>query len=421
MMKEKKIAVLTPPCLGHFNPTLGIGKLLIELGYEVCWISLTHYVESSIPEKGRFIKIPEEDKKSTSSDHTPTGMRSLQKLYEEELIPLNRYLYAPVKKIFEEESFHAVITDHQTPIGAILAHEFGIPFVTSVTTPATVETSKHFPAVMHYENAKMVELQKIYGIDLPHPLVCASPLTLIYSSSYFIGDIQFPESFQFVGPSIDRELEEKKSYHLKTEIMREIEWLDDSQPTVLVTLGSILNSEEAFVNEVVKAFEHEPLNILMVADHSVRESWPANFHVHHHIPQLWALSKMKAVICHSGYNTVCESIMMGVPMIVIPVMNDQSYVATKVKLSGAGIRLKFKRLNADQLRNSTFEVLTNEKYARAVGKVKDSFEQAGGKKRASELVDQFISSQSGESISHQGPQVEPLRNCNSYDTLWQST
>jgi MGT family glycosyltransferase len=374
-----KIAFIVPPFLGHIFPTLGIGKELILRGHHVYWISMLATLEEMIPEGGKCIIVKSSSELYSDIDF---GLQSLQGLYEKILIPLNLSMYYAVKPYIESENFDVIVTDHQAFAGAVLAHEFNIPYITSVTAPAAIEQSVHFPEVMNYEHDQIVKLQYLLGVDNAEPLVCASPLTLVYTTTAFLQNKSFPLTYKFVGPSIEGRISDETP-------LLEIDERNSSKPKVLVTLGSLLKRDLTFVDKVIEAFKNEDVTVILVADPALKTSWPSNFLVYHHVPQMSVLEKVQAVICHAGYNTVCEALSFGLPIITLPMVNDQSYIATKVKNSGAGIRLKYKRLKSNHLTESLRELLTNPAYARAAMNIKRSFEKAGGSWQAANLIERF--------------------------------
>ncbi len=87
---------------------------------------------------------------------------------------------------------------------------------------------------------------------------------------------------------------------------------------------------------------------------------------------------------------MCESLYHGVPVITIPIVNDQSLVATQVVSAGCGLRLKFKRLTVQQLQLSLQELLSDEKYRLAAKAMSNSFKRAGGTKRAVDLIEGVV-------------------------------
>ena len=63
------------------------------------------------------------------------------------------------------------------------------------------------------------------------------------------------------------------------------------------------------------------------------------------VPQL-ALLAAGATRCvsHAGHNTVCESLAAGLPLVLAPIRDDQPIVADQVVRAGAGVRVKFGRV-----------------------------------------------------------------------------
>jgi len=56
------------------------------------------------------------------------------------------------------------------------------------------------------------------------------------------------------------------------------------------------------------------------------------------------------VITHAGLNTVMGSLSSGVPVVAIPVTNEQPGIAARLKCSGAGEALPISKLDASRLR-----------------------------------------------------------------------
>ena len=86
-------------------------------------------------------------------------------------------------------------------------------------------------------------------------------------------------------------------------------------------------------------------------------------------PQLEIVKRASAVITHAGLNTVLESLAEGVPLVAIPLGNDQPGVAARVAAKGAGIVVPRKKLNADRLRHAVKAVLEQREVSSVRGAV----------------------------------------------------
>jgi MGT family glycosyltransferase len=172
--------------------------------------------------------------------------------------------------------------------------------------------------------------------------------------------------------------------------------LDPSRRHVLITLGTVnqdagdrffrtaleavaaLPDVQAVVNVPAEGFEPPPPNALLAA----------------RIPQLELLPHLDAVVCHAGHNTTCEALAHGLPLVVAPIRDDQPAVASQVTEAGAGIRVKFGRVSAGELREAIRAVLDDPGYAMAAERIHKSFEAAGGAPAAARRLEEILAGES---------------------------
>ncbi len=108
------------------------------------------------------------------------------------------------------------------------------------------------------------------------------------------------------------------------------------------------------------------------------------------MPQLDLLPHLDAVVSHAGHNTTCEALSFSLPMVVAPIRDDQPAVASQVVDCGAGIRVKFGRVSAAELRDAIVTVLDDPAYAAAAGRIRDSFAAAGGAEAAADRLEKLL-------------------------------
>ena len=104
-------------------------------------------------------------------------------------------------------------------------------------------------------------------------------------------------------------------------------------------------------------------------------------------PQLEIVKRAAAVITHAGLNTTLESLAEGVPLVCIPLGNDQPGVAARVAARGAGVVLSRRGLNASRLRSAVHAVLNNEQYRLAACNVQASMLHLDGLARAVDIIE----------------------------------
>jgi UDP:flavonoid glycosyltransferase YjiC (YdhE family) len=103
-------------------------------------------------------------------------------------------------------------------------------------------------------------------------------------------------------------------------------------------------------------------------------------------PQLELIRRSALTISHGGLNTVLESLEWGVPIVVLPVTNDQPGVGARVEWSGVGRSISVGRLTVGRLRDAVREVLGDPSYRQKAEALQPSIEAADGLDRAPDLI-----------------------------------
>ena len=107
-------------------------------------------------------------------------------------------------------------------------------------------------------------------------------------------------------------------------------------------------------------------------------------------PQLELLEKASLVITHAGLNTTLESLRNGVPIVAIPVTNDQPGVAARIAWTGAGEMLPLQGLDVPKLRSAVTKVLREDSYKLSALRLQEAIKKAGGVNRAADIIEQLI-------------------------------
>jgi zeaxanthin glucosyltransferase len=107
-------------------------------------------------------------------------------------------------------------------------------------------------------------------------------------------------------------------------------------------------------------------------------------------PQLELLQRTTMMITHSGLNTVLECLSNAVPMVAIPIANDQPGVAARLVWAGCGESVPVKSVNSKRLRTAIDKVLTADSYKQNAIKLQEAIRSAGGVHRAIDIVEQVV-------------------------------
>jgi UDP:flavonoid glycosyltransferase YjiC (YdhE family) len=101
--------------------------------------------------------------------------------------------------------------------------------------------------------------------------------------------------------------------------------------------------------------------------------------------------KVAVFVSHCGINSVYESVRGGTPIVGVPMFADQRDMAVRVADAGIGLWLDKRRFTAEQLRAAVTRVLTDDSFRKALPRVQQALADAGGVRRAAELIERAAS------------------------------
>jgi MGT family glycosyltransferase len=384
---------VVPPFFGHVSPTLSVGASLLARGHQVVWTGITAIAGQHIPEGGSFI-VPHQELEEHQDeivrilkrqDDGPSlsGPEVMKLALEETYIPFARIMMKGLSRVVDDFQPDVIINDCITFAGALCAYLKGIPCVTTTPVPPDVmgDTAQSAPKIFEWQQKLIKGLQKELGIETDDFVIHSHQLNIVFTSKEFAGFSDPEPHMKFVGPVKGRPNNAPFDW----------ERLEAATtPKVFVSLGTLLvDIRKEFFGKLIEAFANEPLTIVAATDPGIFEHWPDNFIVQSFVPQSEIIPKMDAVICHGGFNTVNDTFMNGLPMLITPIAYDHFHTAALIENAGCGIKLRYKRLRVAELRTTIWELLKNEKYRLAARHIRETFTKAGGNNQAVALLEEF--------------------------------
>jgi UDP:flavonoid glycosyltransferase YjiC (YdhE family) len=115
-------------------------------------------------------------------------------------------------------------------------------------------------------------------------------------------------------------------------------------------------------------------------------------------PQLELLKRASLCITHAGLNTVLESLTNGVPLVALPVTNDQPGVAVRIRTKGMGDFLTTSELSAQRLKDLIQRVLSDPEYRKNAKSIDRVIERTNGMASAVEQIESVFSKVSAENL-----------------------
>lgn len=384
-----RFLIVVPPLTGHILPTVAVAEELLARGHEVAWAGNSAYLRAVLPPGCRVFAVDDEfpGESLPSRLERWRGLRSataFRFFWEDFLIPLAHSMVRGVRAAVDEFAPHVLLVDQQALAGALIARERAITWATSATTTAELgDQYETMPKLTEWLHDQQAELQAAYGFTDPVDLRFSDRLVLAFSTETLLAPPEpLGEHIAFVGPAFGSRAAGPDF---------DWDWLDPDRSHVLVSLGTVnQDAGDRFFAVVLEALGAlaDTVQAILVAPPAGLDP-PPNVLVRDRVPQLELLPHLHAVVCHAGHNTTCEALAHGLPLVVAPIRDDQPAVASQVTAAGAGIRVKFGRVSAGELRDAITTVLSDPAYRDAAAVIAASFDAAGGARAAADRLEKL--------------------------------
>ncbi len=347
---------------GHINPTLGLVKKLIERGNQVSYYCGEQF-SNQMTEMGVQWLGFSDRMNLFLREYRPTDRHPFYMLMEYILL-YDEIMLPEILDIVKVNQYDMIICDSVFGGGCFLNQLVTIPVVCSHSSfamskapvPKSMLVPGFHPQLDHcYEVLKRIcENHRIAKPSLEQVFVSKGVLNIVYTTSDFNGDEGVHEpDYLFVGPSIDRL---QDTYELELSLMGD-------RKLIYISLGSLNTDFTQFYKTCISAFRDTDYYICMSIGKKCEVSElgeiPLNFLIKSFLPQLEILKQADVFITHGGFNSVNEALYFGVPMLVLPQVNDQHMVARRLVSMQLGITESIKELSPETLRSRTEALLMN--------------------------------------------------------------
>ena len=391
-----RIIFVVPPFLGHINPLLSIGLELKQRGHEVLWICPTEINPSKLPDKIDII-VPQEMRKYQSQiklsidkarqNLSVSYSEGMNTFLSEAIIPMNKMIYTSIERIAREFCADIIVNDNTMFSAGIYAYKKKIPYATSWSeAPGFYNQDVKSKYINWHKNSMLTKLQKDLGIDGDNIVCCSNRLNLSFTSKLFSTEHANLMNYEFVGPVTKHRLQ-------KVELdINAI--LNCQKKKIYITMGTIIQKEEVFYKKLIQSFAHKDCLLFINAHANIPIELPKHFIQIPFNAHLQILPHMDIVISHGGFNTVCETLECGIPLILMPMINDQFESAKLIMQHACGQYINAKRFKPELLSKKVDEVIENPDYRNAAKLIQKSFFRAGGTDQAANLILNLMSEDS---------------------------
>jgi MGT family glycosyltransferase len=389
----RRILILNLPVNGHIIPTYALVAELVGRGHQVTYVTTDQFV-GPLRALGAEVlnyrsKVPTSVKMTESS--TFAGM--MGSAYE------NVAIANAAEPRFASAHPDLIIYDMTAILaGRVLSITWRAP---AVALAPTFVSNEHFslldesemradkgidPAALTEFLINVADFLSSHGLDMtmtndlfqqPEAMTVA-----FFPREFQIAGDTFDERYVFAGPCLgDRAFQGQ--------------WQPpNDDPVLLVSLGTLnYRHQRAFVETCVPAFAglawHVVVSTGTEIDPADLGSLPPNMEAHQRVPQLAILRSAKLFISHCGMGGTMEALSLGVPILGVPQMTEQTVIADRIAELGIGRKISW-NIGADELRSTALELAADEAAARAVEQMRGHIQKAGGASRAADEVESYM-------------------------------
>ena len=418
--------LICPASTGHLNTMLPLGKELKRRGHRVTTIGILDAEAKTLAAGLEFVAYGTEE---YSKGSTAEALNHLSKLsglaairYTITLLKdWTNVLLRDAPQVIKNAGVDALLID-QASSGGSIADFLDIPFITicSAVVLNQDENVPHYSSNWKYNPAwwaklrnratwtfyntlgkpikKVVaEYRRQWNLPLysdPNKvgsLYSVGPYSQLAQISQQPAELEFPREnlpkcFHFTGP-----------YHYSgTREPVSFPWDQlTGKPLIYASMGTVQNRLVDIFYQIAAACEGlDAQLVISLGGSATPESLPnlaGNPLVVEYAPQLEILQKATLTITHAGMNTTLECLSNAVPMVAIPIANDQPGVAARIAWTGAGAAIPLKGLTVPRLRTAISQVLTQPSYKQNALRLQKAIKRAGGVTRAADIIERAVS------------------------------
>src|ERR1700758_4301214 len=413
-----RIGFLSLPVPGHLNPMTALARKMQSRGHDVLFISLADVApfveaaglpflpcsEAAYP-AGSLGKLVRRLSELSGEEALHFTVNSMMKGYTESL-------YESLPATLSKTGVDALVLDQYQSYVELIPMHLRMPFV-QVSNALHVDYTGRTPICFvdwPYKTGAEALARNIEGVrrarkllepvtataqayakrvglsvDWNNPHSTLSPLAWVTQCprDFDFGSApDFPQ-FHYAGPFHDG----------RGRINSDFPWQQlTGKPIVYVSMGTLQNGLIDIFRSIAQAAIglKELQFVLAVGGHLDPKQLgvvPANVMVVSYAPQIEILKRSSLCITHAGLNTALESLSTGVPMIALPITNDQPGVAARIADKKLGVIMSPHEASPENVAAAIKRVLGDSTFRDNVRRMQESIRRTDGLSLAADILE----------------------------------
>lgn len=404
------LGLVCPGMTGHLNPSLALGRELPRRGHRMT-VFTGPGARAKVERAGlSFEPIGEGEEANVAAGLARLAeMRGMAatfhtgRMIREGAEVVARELPGAIAR----SGVEGLIVDQVSPAAAVVADEIGMPYAVACNALACYydPTLPAPPLPRRYRPGRIWKLRNLLAskaMSLVFDRATGvkrgglSPLMLFFEFQRGLAQVaqqpaffdfprsRLPDHFHYTGPWHEPARDEEI----------EFPWDRlDGRPLVYASLGTLQNRLRQVYAAIAEAAAGLDVQLVIaLGNRNAMLNLPPreNVIVVPYAPQLRLLERAAVAVTHAGLNTALECLAAGLPMVCLPVTNDQPGVARRVEWLGAGEVLSIRRVTPARLRPLLRRVLDEPNYRATAARLRDEIAATSGLTRAAEIIERAL-------------------------------
>ena len=412
------IGTICPRILGHLNPMTTLCRELQRRGHRVIFYQAPMAADE-IRSRGFEMRCfgekeysPEEDLKNRQLMATLSGFKAFRHT-RDSITRAVEVVIRQVPAMLREDRIELMLVDQVSMGGGTAAELAGVPFLTicdalmvnrdELAPPFFtswryrtdwIGRLRNWAGYTFFERFGRPVLRTLNEVRRENGLAQFDRLSQEQSK---LGQIaQQPREFEFPRRSIPENVHFTGPWHdpsARPAVEFPFEKLD-GRPLVYASMGTLQNRQKHIFGIIAEACAGLDVQLVLSLGGGGKPEnmgeaggGPIGVEV---APQLEVVKPAAVCMTHAGLNTALECLSNGVPMVAIPITNDQPGVAARIEWTGTGEMVSLSKLSPARLRTEVQRVLGDQRYGDNARKLQQAIRSRDAISMAAELIESAL-------------------------------
>jgi zeaxanthin glucosyltransferase len=408
-----RIGMFCLPWIGHLNPLAGLATGLIDRGHEVVFFHVPDFVDKvrlrgfrcdvfgkrTCPAGTMMERIAELGR--TEHFEVTRGSLDLLRLQSEAL-------FAEARPVIEMAKLDLWVVDHLDYAASTLAAYIKAPFVTVIvglmrheeegvpgfsgepysSDPDVQERDRRFRKALLETSKPFRDFIEAFRLKVGLGLFSYdnlwSRLAQITQqpAEFEFPRRQLPACFHFTGPFALRANRPPAPFPWERL---------SGKPLIYASLGTVTNRNWRLYTAIAEATADLDVQVVLSLGGTealeLPRALPGSPLVVSFAPQLAILERAVLAVTHAGMNSTLECLAAGVPMVAIPIANDQFGISARIEWTGTGLRIPATEVEPARLGQAIKTVLNDESFGRSARQFREIIAEADGLRHAVDIIE----------------------------------